>query len=153
MGEVVRVPYRLNHRIIGWKRPLRSSSPTINRTPPCLLNHVPKCHIYTFFEHLQGWWHNHFPGQPIPMPPFLVVPLLVTWEKRPRSESLQLPFRGDPKRLITVTAGTHGVHVCLYVGVHKGVCTSNCSGTVGSGGLACPGASSWETRHPEPVTG
>jgi len=27
-----------NHRIIkGWKRLLRSSSPTINPTPPCLL--------------------------------------------------------------------------------------------------------------------
>jgi len=45
-----------NHRIIGWKRPLRSSSPTIDPTPPCLLNHTLKCHIYTFFEHLQGWW-------------------------------------------------------------------------------------------------
>ena len=43
------------HRIIGWKRPLRSSSPTIHPTPPCLLNHIPKCHIYTLFEHLQGW--------------------------------------------------------------------------------------------------
>ncbi|KAK4827488.1 hypothetical protein QYF61_018788 [Mycteria americana] len=38
-----------------WKRPLGSSSPTINPTPPCLLNHVPKCHIYMFFELLQGW--------------------------------------------------------------------------------------------------
>jgi len=27
----------LNHRIIGWKSPLRSSSPTIHPTPPCLL--------------------------------------------------------------------------------------------------------------------
>jgi len=44
-----------NHRIIGWKRALRSSSPTIHPTPPCLLNHIPKCHIYTFFEHLQEW--------------------------------------------------------------------------------------------------
>jgi len=37
------------HRIIGWKRPLRSSSPTICPTPPCLLNNIPKSHIYTFF--------------------------------------------------------------------------------------------------------
>jgi len=44
-----------NHRIIGWKRPLKSSCPTITLTPPCLLNHVMKCHICTFFEHLQGW--------------------------------------------------------------------------------------------------
>jgi len=52
----------------GWKRPLRPSSPTINPTPPCLLIHVLKCHIYTFFEHLQGWWLRHCPGQPVPMP-------------------------------------------------------------------------------------
>ena len=54
--------------IIGWKRPPRSSSPTIHPTPPCVLNHIPKCHIYTFFEHLQGWGLHHFPGQPVPMP-------------------------------------------------------------------------------------
>ena len=41
-----------NHQ--GWKRPLRSSSPTANPTPPCLLNHVLKCHIYTVFEHLSS---------------------------------------------------------------------------------------------------
>jgi len=27
----------------GWKRPLRSSSPTVNPIPPCLLNHILKC--------------------------------------------------------------------------------------------------------------
>jgi len=43
------------HRIIGCKRPLRSSSPIVTPAPPCLLNHVPKCHIHMFFEHLQGW--------------------------------------------------------------------------------------------------
>jgi len=56
------------HRITGWNRPLRSSSPTIRPTTPCLLNHTPKCHIYTFFEHLQGWGLNHLPGQPVPLP-------------------------------------------------------------------------------------
>jgi len=25
------------------------------------LNHVPQCHIYTFPEHLQGWWLYYFP--------------------------------------------------------------------------------------------
>jgi len=39
---------------MGWKRPLTSSSPTITRTPPHLLNHVPKCHIHAVFEPLQG---------------------------------------------------------------------------------------------------
>ncbi|KAK4814463.1 hypothetical protein QYF61_018981, partial [Mycteria americana] len=53
---------------IGWKRPLRSSSPTINLTlprPP--LHHVPKHLIQTSFKYLQGWRLNHFPGQPVPM--------------------------------------------------------------------------------------
>ena len=54
--------------IIGWKRPLRSSSPTISPTPPYLLNHILKCHIYMFFKHLQRWWLHHLPGQPVPMP-------------------------------------------------------------------------------------
>jgi len=31
---------------------MRSSSPTVNPTPPCLLNTIVKCHTYTFFEHL-----------------------------------------------------------------------------------------------------
>ena len=56
------------HRIIGWKRPLRSSSPGVNPTPQYLLNHVLKCHVYMFFKHLQGWGLHHFPGQPVPMP-------------------------------------------------------------------------------------
>ena len=72
-------------------------------SPP--LNHVPKHHIYTSFKYLQGWWLNHFPGQPVPMldnpfseeffpniqskppwcnlRPFPLVLSLVTWEKRP----------------------------------------------------------------------
>ncbi|KAK4817461.1 LOW QUALITY PROTEIN: hypothetical protein QYF61_015616 [Mycteria americana] len=55
-----------NH--IGWKRPLRSSSPTVNLTPPRPpLHHVPKHLIQTSFKYLQGWGLNHFPGQPVPM--------------------------------------------------------------------------------------
>ena len=57
-----------HHRIIGWKRPLRSSSSTIHPTPPCLLNHVPKCHIHTVFGPLQGWGLPHRPEQPVPVP-------------------------------------------------------------------------------------
>jgi len=59
---------RKNHGIRGWKRILRSSSPTICPTTPCLLHYVPKCHIYMLFEHFQGWSFNHLPGQPVPMP-------------------------------------------------------------------------------------
>ncbi|KAK4806900.1 hypothetical protein QYF61_012621 [Mycteria americana] len=53
---------------IGWKRPLRSSSPTVNLTlprPP--LHHVHKHLVQTSFKYLQGWRLNHFPGQPVPM--------------------------------------------------------------------------------------
>ncbi|KAK4818295.1 hypothetical protein QYF61_010437 [Mycteria americana] len=53
---------------IDWKRPLRSSSATVNLTlprPP--LYHVPKHLIQTSFKYLQGWRLNHFPGQPVPM--------------------------------------------------------------------------------------
>ncbi|KAK4817835.1 hypothetical protein QYF61_000670 [Mycteria americana] len=53
---------------IGWKRPLRSSSPTVNLTlprPP--LYHVSKHLIQMSFKYLQGWRLNHFPGQPVPM--------------------------------------------------------------------------------------
>ncbi|KAK4810503.1 hypothetical protein QYF61_004283 [Mycteria americana] len=92
-----------------WKRPLRSSSPTVNPTPPCLLNHVLKRHIYTdgdsttslgslfqclttlsvkkFFliSNLNLPWHN--------LRPFPLILSLVTWEKRPTPTSLQPPFR------------------------------------------------------------
>ncbi|KAK4818296.1 hypothetical protein QYF61_010438 [Mycteria americana] len=53
---------------IGWKRRLRSPSPTVNLTlprPP--LYHVPKHLIQMSFKYLQGWQLNHFPGQPVPM--------------------------------------------------------------------------------------
>ncbi|KAK4815820.1 hypothetical protein QYF61_007429, partial [Mycteria americana] len=58
------------HNHIGWKRPLRSLSPTVNLTlprPP--LHHVLKHLIQTSFKYLQGWRLNHFPGQPVPMLP------------------------------------------------------------------------------------
>jgi len=55
-------------RIIGWRRPVRSPSPAVTPTPPCLLNHVPKCHTHTFSEPLQGWGLPHCPGQPVPTP-------------------------------------------------------------------------------------
>jgi len=38
------------HRIMGWKRLLRSPVPIVIPTPPCLLNHIPKCHIYLDFS-------------------------------------------------------------------------------------------------------
>uniref|UniRef100_A0A8C4UZ28 Interleukin 16 n=1 Tax=Falco tinnunculus TaxID=100819 RepID=A0A8C4UZ28_FALTI len=40
---------------LGWKRPLRSSSPTVNPAlPGPSLNHIPKHCIYKSSEHLQG---------------------------------------------------------------------------------------------------
>jgi len=80
-------------------------------TPPP--NHVLKHHIYMSFKHLQGWRHNHFSEQSVPMldslfseeffpniqSKFLVVQLQAvsscavtfTWEKRPTLSSLQPP--------------------------------------------------------------
>ncbi|KAK4810331.1 hypothetical protein QYF61_018273 [Mycteria americana] len=61
-------PLAESQNCIGWKRPLRSSSPTVNLTlprPP--LHHVPKHLIQTSFKYLQRWGLNHFPGQPVPM--------------------------------------------------------------------------------------
>ncbi|KAK4823556.1 LOW QUALITY PROTEIN: hypothetical protein QYF61_003300 [Mycteria americana] len=66
-AEIMREVTESQNRI-GWKRPLRSSSPTVNLTlprPP--LHHVPKHLIQTSFKYLQGWRLNHFPGQPLPM--------------------------------------------------------------------------------------
>ncbi|KAK4818569.1 hypothetical protein QYF61_014705 [Mycteria americana] len=60
---------------MGWKRPLRSSSPTVNLTLPSPpLHHVPKHLIQTSFKYLQGWGLPHFPGQPVPVleNPFIV---------------------------------------------------------------------------------
>jgi len=37
---------------------------TLPSPPP---NHVSNRHIYTSFKYLQGWWLNHFRGQPVPM--------------------------------------------------------------------------------------
>ncbi|KAK4826690.1 hypothetical protein QYF61_010699 [Mycteria americana] len=65
-GYFHRITESQNH--IGWKRPLRSSSPTINLTlPKPPLHHVSKYLIQTSFKYLQGWRLNHFPGQPVPM--------------------------------------------------------------------------------------
>lgn len=53
----------------AWKRPLRSSSATVNPTSLCSPpNHFPKCHIQMCFERLEGCWFYHFLGQSIPMP-------------------------------------------------------------------------------------
>jgi len=78
-------------------------------------NHVSQCHIHTVFEHLQGQWLHHLPGQPIPIHHhsfseeiFLHIqselpvvqleaihshPITATQEKRPAPASLQSPFR------------------------------------------------------------
>jgi len=49
---------------LGWKRLLRSSSPTVSLALQSLpLNHVPKCHICTSLKYLQGWWFSRLPGQ------------------------------------------------------------------------------------------
>jgi len=43
---------------------IKSNYPNSNHPP---LNHVPEHHIQMVFKHIQGWWLNHLPGEPIPV--------------------------------------------------------------------------------------
>lgn len=54
---------RWNHRIL--EKTFNTSNPTINPYSP--QNHVLKCYIHMFFEHLQRWRLYHCPGQSVPM--------------------------------------------------------------------------------------
>jgi len=36
--------------------------------PVTTLDHVTESDTYPLLEHLQGWWLQHLPGQPVPMP-------------------------------------------------------------------------------------
>lgn len=40
---------------LGWKRPPRSLSPTLDQIPPWPLHHITKCQVYLIFELFQGW--------------------------------------------------------------------------------------------------
>lgn len=60
----------------SWKRPLKSSSPNLKPSSLCPLNHVLNCHIYTFLLHLQEWWLQHLPVQPVPIPHPIVTGLI-----------------------------------------------------------------------------
>lgn len=53
---------------LGWKRPQRSSSPTLGPTLVCLLDHGTKCHVQSQFKNLQGRRIHHLPGQAVAMP-------------------------------------------------------------------------------------
>jgi len=64
-GNMQKIIKSQNHS--GWKRPLRSPSPTINPSPPCPSS-FPWCHIHTVLEHLQGQWLHHLTGPPMPVP-------------------------------------------------------------------------------------
>lgn len=56
-----------NHK--SWKIPLRSLSSALKTAPShSQLNHAPRCHIYTPFEHFQAWWLHHCCGQTVPVP-------------------------------------------------------------------------------------
>ena len=88
-----------NH--LGWKGPLRSSSPAVNLTlprPP--LNHVPKHHIYTSFKYLSGRFLNHFRGQSVPM-------------LDPFNEEIFPNIQSKPSLVQLETVSSHIVTCCL----------------------------------------
>jgi len=52
---------------------IESQNHTLEKTSKIIesnrqLNRILKCHIYTFFKHLQGWGLHRLLGQPIPIP-------------------------------------------------------------------------------------
>lgn len=49
------------------EKPIRSSSPHHQSMPVTALDHVTRCDICSFLEHLQGQQLHHLPGQPVPM--------------------------------------------------------------------------------------
>jgi len=46
-----------NHSHRGWKRPLRSSGPTISPSPPCPQNQVPLCDVGPCSQHRSATSH------------------------------------------------------------------------------------------------
>lgn len=60
------IPLTRNH-IIKEALRLEKTSKILKSNPnpplPGPRNHVPKCHISVFLEHLQGWRLHHLPGQ------------------------------------------------------------------------------------------
>lgn len=62
-GEAAVRRSRWSHRILNP----RSSGPTLDQISSHPLKNIDKCHIYLFFEPFQGWWLQHFPGEPVTM--------------------------------------------------------------------------------------
>lgn len=57
-----------SQNLLGWKRPWRSLSSTINLTLASpALSHVPKLHICIFLKYFWAWWLNNLPLQPVPV--------------------------------------------------------------------------------------
>lgn len=60
-----RMSFTENHSMETTVRPW---SPSVNLVLLCsLLNYKPKCYSYVPFEHFQGWWSYHIPGQTLPV--------------------------------------------------------------------------------------
>lgn len=96
-----------------------------------------KCHIYSFFEHFQGWWHYHFPGEHIAMfnHSFSAEPFLIFL-------SLNLPR----------TTWGHFPLSCQYLPGRRSQlppgCNSLLSGSCGEWS-GSPWVSFFQTKHPQ----
>lgn len=110
--------------IIEWFIPLRSLSPTVTPALPwLLLNSVPRCHIYKYFERFQRWQFYHSHEQPVPMlgnplseasfPNMQSEPPLAWCNLRPFPLNLSL-LTGDKRK--AQVEHTHSLSLLLQVG-------------------------------------
>jgi len=64
--DLTEVAVKVYSKIIESLR-LEKTSEVINPNPTCRAHWVPQCHISTVLQCLQGWWPQHFHGQPVPV--------------------------------------------------------------------------------------
>ena len=64
--DLTEVAVKVYSKIIESLR-LEKTSEVIKPNPSCRAHCVHQCHISTVLQCLQGWWPQHFHGQPVPV--------------------------------------------------------------------------------------